>query len=90
MARAAATLGIIGLRWPPRAPPNMLLFAVVTEWPVGVPLGQDTGADVQRLQHAHQRVVGRDAVLRNDAVEQLDGQAENTAVDTEELVGDKG
>ena len=24
MARAAATLGIIGLRWPPRAPPNML------------------------------------------------------------------
>ena len=36
MARAAATLGIIGLRWPPRAPPNMLSFAVVTEWPVGV------------------------------------------------------
>ena len=34
-ARAAATLRIIGPRWPPRAPPNLLLFAVVTEWPVG-------------------------------------------------------
>ena len=35
-ARAAATLREIGLRWPPRAPPNLLSFAVVTEWPVGV------------------------------------------------------